>query len=78
MATVFGGTATRRPFNLTLTASSIRNALNNVNAALPVGNLSSPYFGQSVALNTFRPLRGAGPSAGAGNRHIELQARFTF
>lgn len=77
MATVFGGSATRRPFNLTLTAS-FRNALNNVNAALPIGNLSSPYFRQSIALSTFGPLPGAGPSAGAGNRHIELQARFTF
>jgi hypothetical protein len=77
MASVSGGTGTRHPFNLTLTAS-IRNALNNVNPATPIGNLSSPYFGQSIALSTFGPLPGAGPNAGAGNRHIELQLRFTF
>jgi hypothetical protein len=77
MAGASGGTATRRPYNLTLTAS-IRNALNNVNPATPIGNLSSPYFGQSIALSTFGPLPGAGPNAGAGNRHIELQLRFTF
>ena len=77
MATVFGGVATGKQYNLTLTAS-IRNALNNVNPATPIGNLSSPFFGKSIALNTFGPLPGAGPNAGAGNRHIELQLRFTF
>jgi hypothetical protein len=62
---------------VTLTAS-FRNALNNVNPATPIGNLSSPVFGKSVTLNTFGPLPGAGPNAGAGNRHIELQVRLTF
>jgi Carboxypeptidase regulatory-like domain len=77
LSSVFGGFATARRYALTLTAS-FRNALNNVNPALPIGNLSSPYFGRSVTLNTFGPLPGAGPNAGAGNRHIELQARLTF
>ena len=76
-ASVFGGVATAKRFNLTLTAT-FRNALNNVNPALPIGNLSSALFGQSVTLNTFGPLPGAGPNAGAGNRHIELQLRLTF
>ncbi|MGD1093256.1 MAG: hypothetical protein ABSB35_14850 [Bryobacteraceae bacterium] len=70
MAGVFGGVATAKRYNLTLTAS-FRNALNNVNPATPIGNLSSPFFGKSVTLNTFGPLQGAGPNAGAGNRHIE-------
>ncbi len=74
---VFGGTASHRPYNLTLSAS-FRNALNNVNPATPIGNLSSSYFGRSISLNTFGPLPGAGPNAGAGNRHIELQATFAF
>jgi hypothetical protein len=74
---VFGGIGTARRYALTLTAS-FRNALNNVNPALPIGNLSSPFFGKSVTLNTFGPLPGAGPNAGAGNRHIELQVRLTF
>jgi hypothetical protein len=77
MATVFGGVATAKRYNLTLTAS-IRNVLNNVNPATPIGNLSSPSFGRSVTLSTFGPLPGAGPNAGAGNRHIELQVRLTF
>jgi hypothetical protein len=55
-----------------------RSVLNNVNPATPIGNLSSPFFGKSVTLNTFGPLPGAGPNAGAGNRHIELQLRLTF
>ena len=77
LANVLGGVATAKRFNLTATAS-FRNALNNVNPALPIGNLSSPFFGKSVGLNTFGPLPGAGPNAGAGNRHIELQLRLTF
>lgn len=77
LASVLGGVATARRFNLTATAS-FRNALNNVNPATPIGNLSSPFFGRSVGLNTFGPLPGAGPNAGAGNRHIELQLRLTF
>ena len=77
MAGVFGGTATPKRYTLTLTAS-FRNALNNVNPATPIGNLSAPRFGKSVTLNTFGPLPGAGPNAGAGNRHIELQVRLTF
>jgi hypothetical protein len=77
LASVFGGISTARRYALTLSAS-IRNALNNVNPATPIGDLSSPYFGRSVTLNTFGPLPGAGPNAGAGNRHIELQLRFTF
>jgi hypothetical protein len=77
LAGITGGIATAKRYALTLTAS-FRNALNNVNPALPVGNLSSPYFGKSLTLNTFGPLPGAGPNAGAGNRHIELQARLTF
>jgi hypothetical protein len=77
LSSVFGGIATAKRFNLTATAS-FRNALNNVNPAAPIGNLNSPFFGKSVGLNTFGPLPGAGPNAGAGNRHIELQLRLTF
>jgi hypothetical protein len=77
LASVFGGVKTSKRYSLTATAS-VRNALNNVNPATPIGSLSSPWFGKSVALNTFGPLPGAGPNAGAGNRHIELQVRLTF
>jgi hypothetical protein len=77
MAGITGGIATARRYALTLTAS-FRNALNSVNPGTPIGNLSSPLFGKSVTLSTFGPLPGAGPNAGAGNRHIELQVRLTF
>jgi hypothetical protein len=43
-----------------------------VNAATPIGNLTSPSFGESVA------LAGGAFSTGAANRKIELQAMFTF
>lgn len=77
LASVLGGVATAKRFNLTASAQ-VRNALNNVNPATPIGDLTSPDFGKSVALNTFGPLPGVGPNAGAGNRHIELQLRLTF
>ena len=65
-----GATTTRR-YGLTFSISA-RNVLNHVNAATPVGNLSSNSFGQSVAL-------AGGPfSSGAANRKIELQAMFSF
>jgi len=77
IASVFGGVATARKYSLTFSAS-IRNVLNNVNPAAPIGNVSSPLFSKSVTLSTFGPLPGIGPNAGAGNRHIELQLRLTF
>ena len=51
---------------------SARNLLNTVNLAAPIGNLNSPMFGTSNAIDT-------GPHSGsAGNRTIELQTRFSF
>jgi len=65
-----GGTSSRR-YSLTLSVNA-RNVLNRVNLATPVGNLSSPLFGQSNAL-------AGGPfSSPASNRRIELQAAFNF
>jgi len=59
---------------LTLSVQA-RNLLNNVNHATPVGQLSSPLFGQSTAI-----AGGFGPGGGgaAGNRRFEVQARFSF
>lgn len=54
-------------YSVTVSASA-RNLLNAVNPALPVGNLSSPVFGASMAT--------AGRSA--ANRTIEFQVRFSF
>jgi hypothetical protein len=52
----------RDPMELTFTALS-RNLLNHPNLALPDGNLSSPYFGESTALVT-----GGGGNSASGNR----------
>ncbi|MBZ5543392.1 MAG: hypothetical protein LAO07_06905, partial [Acidobacteriia bacterium] len=48
------------------------NIFNNVNLASPIGNLSSPLFGQSNALG------GGFHSTSTANRRIELEMRFTF
>ena len=66
-----GGPATTRRYNLTFSVDA-RNVLNKVNAASPIGVLSSPNFGRSIAL-------AGGPfSSAAANRKIELQAMFSF
>ena len=53
------------------------NLFNNVNLGNPVGNLSSPFFGQSLNVNQYG---GFGPSGsqGAGNRRIFGQLRLSF
>lgn len=62
----------------TLQASvNFLNLFNNVNLGAPVGNLSSPFFGQSLVVNQYG---GFGPSGsqGAGNRRIFAQLRLSF
>jgi hypothetical protein len=68
----FGG-ITGRKYNLTLSVNA-RNALNHPNYAAPEGDLSSPYFGQSLSLAGFGPFG----SPSTYNRKIDLQLRFTF
>jgi hypothetical protein len=63
--------ATNRRYALTLAVSG-RNIFNNVNLALPVGDLSSPLFGQSNG------LAGGPYGSSTSNRRIDLQATFTF
>ncbi len=66
-----GGPGTNHRYNLTFSVNA-RNVLNKVNAATPIGALSSTSFGQSIAL-------AGGPfSSAAANRKIELQALFSF
>ena len=63
--------ASNRRYNLTFSVNA-RNVLNRVNLATPVGNLTSPLFGESNAL-------AGGPfSSSAANRKIELQVSFSF
>jgi Carboxypeptidase regulatory-like domain/TonB dependent receptor len=63
--------ATNRRYSLTF-AVSARNAFNKVNLATPVGDLSSPLFGQSNDV-----ARGPYGSSTA-NRRIDLQVTFGF
>ena len=53
-----------------------QNVFNHANAGTPVGNLSSPSFGQTLSSGGGFG-RGPGGSS-SGNRAIELQARLTF
>ncbi len=52
------------------------NLLNRTNLANPVGNLSSPSFGQS--LFTAGGFGGGGGNVAAGNRRVQASVRFTF
>lgn len=71
---MFGGGATGKKYNLTLSLSA-RNLFNFVNLSPPVGNLSSPLFGQSLSLGGgFGPMGGSA----AHNRRIDAQLRFSF
>src|SRR5205085_6873915 len=55
----------RDPMELTFTVAS-RNLLNHPNLAVPVGNLSSPLFGESTSL-----VSGGGGNNATGSRRIE-------
>jgi hypothetical protein len=66
-----GGESSGQRYSLTFSVSA-RNIFNNVNLGLPVGNLSSPFFGTSNA------LAGQPYSSSSANRRIDLQATFTF
>jgi hypothetical protein len=72
---VFGGGVSDRPYTLTFSVMA-NNILNHTNPGPPVGNLSSPLFGQSVSLGGLI-FGGFGMSA-ANNRRIEFQVRFNF
>jgi Carboxypeptidase regulatory-like domain len=65
------GGGTNRRYNLTFSIAA-RNLFNTLNPGPPVGNLSSPEFGQSIMI-------GGGPFGSAtANRRIDLQIRFSF
>src|SRR6266566_1257287 len=68
---MFGGNPSNQRYSLTFSVNA-RNVFNNVNVANPIGNLSSPLFGQSNALV-------GGPfSSSTANRRIDLQVSFNF
>jgi hypothetical protein len=68
---------------LTITIN-VSNVLNRVNEGTPVGNLTSPDFGQSKSLAGFfmgfgpGGFGGGGGGGEAGNRRIELSIRANF
>ncbi|HYR76793.1 MAG TPA: carboxypeptidase regulatory-like domain-containing protein [Pyrinomonadaceae bacterium] len=71
-------------YSLTL-AVNFQNILNHVNLGTPVGNLSSPNFGQSLGLagifggfGGFGGGGGGGGGTGSGNRKVYLNVRFNF
>jgi hypothetical protein len=70
-----GGGRERGRYNLTFSIN-FQNLFNRTNASLPVGNLSSPLFGES--LSTVSGYGGGGGNAAAGNRRVQAQIRFTF
>jgi hypothetical protein len=75
-----GGGLTDKPYNLTLLVRA-QNLLNRNNPGLPIGNLSSPLFGQSnnsAGFFGFFGGGGGGGNASTGNRRIELGVRFSF
>jgi Carboxypeptidase regulatory-like domain/TonB dependent receptor len=76
-----GGSAaapSEKRYNLNVSIN-FQNLLNHVNLSTPVGNLSSPSFGQSLGLGgAFGGFGGGGGSTGAGNRRIYAQVRLNF
>ena len=74
-----GGAASPNEFRYNLTVSlSFQNLFNRVNLAPPIGNLSSPNFGESLSTGGFFGGFGGGGSNGAGNRRIYAQVRLNF
>ncbi|HEU4710501.1 MAG TPA: carboxypeptidase regulatory-like domain-containing protein [Pyrinomonadaceae bacterium] len=75
-----GGAPSEKRFTLNVSLY-FQNILNHVNLSQPVGNLSSPSFGESLGLSSTATQfggPGGGGSAGAGNRRIYAQLRLNF
>ncbi|HYE13801.1 MAG TPA: carboxypeptidase regulatory-like domain-containing protein [Pyrinomonadaceae bacterium] len=68
-----GGEGKRYTLNFSL---NFINLLNRTNLSSPVGNLSSPNFGQS--LFSVGGFGGVGGNQAAGNRRIQASVRFSF
>ncbi|HVF44452.1 MAG TPA: carboxypeptidase regulatory-like domain-containing protein [Pyrinomonadaceae bacterium] len=71
----FGGGGEAQRYNLTLSLN-VQNLFNHTNLGAPIGNLSSPLFGQPTA-GAGRFGAGGGNQA-AGNRRVDVQLRFSF
>ncbi len=75
-AKIVDGKAGDKPYSLIVSARAV-NLFNRANLGTPVGNLSSPFFGQSVSTAGGFGAASVGNPA-AGNRRVELQIRFGF
>jgi hypothetical protein len=74
-----GGSAAHR-YNIGLTVA-VTNILNHVNRSSPIGDLTSPFFGQSQNTSGFGGGGGGGGLAGGtatGNRRIQFTLRFNY
>jgi len=69
-----GAGGSEKRYNLTLSLN-FQNLLNRANLAVPVGNLNSPSFGESLRI--VGPFGGFGPIAG-GNRKVQASVRLNF
>lgn len=81
-----GGGAEAKRYSMQFSVN-FQNLFNHVNLAPPNGNLSSPFFGQSLGLaGGFGGFGGppggggggVGGGSGAGNRKVTAQVRFNF
>jgi hypothetical protein len=72
MGGMFSDPGSTQRYNMTFSVQA-RNLFNTTNLGTPIGNLTSPLFGQS---NTLANLGPGGSSA--NNRRVELQVRFSF
>lgn len=72
----FGGGAGDNRFSVTFSVQ-IQNIFNRTNLGNPIGNLSSPFFGQSISTGGGFGFGGGGDTS-AGNRRVTLSARFNF
>ena len=72
-----GAPQSEKRYNLNVSIN-FQNLLNHVNLGTPVGNLSSPSFGESTGLGGSFGGFGGGGSAGAGNRRVYAQVRLNF
>lgn len=72
-----GAPPSEKRYNLNVSLY-FQNVLNHVNLGTPVGNLSSPSFGESLGLGGIGGFGGGGGSTGAGNRRIYAQVRLNF
>jgi hypothetical protein len=69
------GPAPEKRYTVTFSVN-IQNLLNHTNLTNPIGNLSSPQFGESIS--SAGGFGGPGGSSAAGNRRIQFQLRFGF